>query len=128
MKLKKFIKNFVEHNTLIRLQYKINGGHKEVGALGMEHELKDSIYANHKVVGVTDILVRGRYAEAVNLTIERKVFILPCGCSSKSDPVYYNSHNEVFQCHKCGEYKLYETISGEKNVYNEISKRLEDGK
>jgi len=72
MKLKKFIEKFVEPNTLIRLQYKIKGGHEEVGNLGMEWELKDGLFANHRVVGITDILVRGNYTEAVNLVIKRK--------------------------------------------------------
>lgn len=75
MKLKKFIKKFVEPNTLIRLQYKIVGGHEEV--IGndnpkMEHELIKSEFANKKVIGVTDILfIKSNYVEAVNIVIER---------------------------------------------------------
>lgn len=75
MKLKTFIERFVEPNTLIRLQYKIKGGHEEViegDKPMMEHQLLKSEYADNEVVGVTDILYLGsHYLEAVNLTIER---------------------------------------------------------
>ena len=71
MKLKKFIKKFVEPNTLIRLQYKIVGGHREVLSNPlMEHELLKSEFANRRVIGVTDIvIINSHYPEAVNITI-----------------------------------------------------------
>lgn len=75
MKLKEFIEAFVEPNTLIRLQYKIKGGHEEVLPVAnpkMEWELRESKYADREVVGVTDILYRGHYPEAVNLVIKRR--------------------------------------------------------
>lgn len=73
MELKEFIEEFVEPNTLIRLLYKIKGGHKEVCGDNpkMEWELKNSEYANKKVIGVTDIVYRqSHFPEAVNIVIE----------------------------------------------------------
>ena len=72
MKLKKFIKKFVEPNTLIRLQYKIPGGHEEVpdGFKKEFWQIKGK-YADRKVIGVTDIVYKGYNSEAVNITIER---------------------------------------------------------
>lgn len=76
MILKDFIEQFVEPNTLIRLQYKTRSGHEHVGDNNypeMEWKLKDSEYANHQVVGVTDILYHEScHSEAVNIVIERK--------------------------------------------------------
>ena len=81
MKLVKFIKKFVEHNSLIRLVYKEKSGHKIVlndwDDVSMEHvilkgEGKYSHYINHKVIGVTDILVSGPYSESINIVIEEK--------------------------------------------------------
>lgn len=75
MTLKQFIENFVEPNTLIRLQYKLKDGHEEVDGDNpqMEWELKTSKYANRKVIGVTDILyLKSNYQEAVNISIERE--------------------------------------------------------
>ena len=76
MDVKTFITNWVEKNTLIRLWYKIKGGHEEV-IIGdkpmMEHKLINSEWADKKVVGVTDILgyTNSHHVEAVNLIIER---------------------------------------------------------
>ena len=74
MKLKTFIKKYVEHNTLIRLQFKTKEGHREVipgDHPMMEHELIKSVFASREVVGVTDILyTHGHYRDAVNLTIK----------------------------------------------------------
>lgn len=75
MKLKEFIENFVEPNTLIRLHYKIQGGHEEVCGEKpqMEWKLKVGEYADREVVGVTDIVyLKSHYTEAVNLTIQRE--------------------------------------------------------
>jgi len=82
MKLKEFVEKFVEHNTLIRLLYKNKGGHEVVlndwDDVSMEHELlkgkgKFKNYADHKVRGVTDVLVvKSPYSEAVNIVIEKK--------------------------------------------------------
>lgn len=76
MILKEFIEQFIEKNTLIRLQYKIKGGHEEVTPNSipiMEWELKESEYSNRKVIGITDILYKNKHhSEAVNLTIERE--------------------------------------------------------
>ena len=76
MKLKEFIENFICPNTLVRLQYKIKGGHEEVNGDNpeMEWKLKDSEYANRRVIGVTDILYpKSHYSEAVNIVIERLI-------------------------------------------------------
>jgi len=75
MNVKDFVENFVEPNTLIRLQYKVKGGHMQViegDKPMMEHELIKSKYADSVVIGVTDILyLDSHYKEAVNLTIEK---------------------------------------------------------
>ena len=74
MTVKEFIETLVEPNTLMRLQYKIEGGHEEVNedSLEMEWQIKDGEYADRKVVGVTDILYpNSHYKDAVNLVIER---------------------------------------------------------
>ena len=74
--LSDFIKNYVEPNTLVRLHYKIPGGHCEVlpnARPKMEWELLESKYVNRKVIGVTDILyIDDSPKEAVNITIERE--------------------------------------------------------
>lgn len=74
-----FVRAFVEHNTLIRLWYKVpkgeDGQHQEVIEWDkpmMEHELVKSEYNKRTVIGVTDILyLKSNYVEAVNLVIER---------------------------------------------------------
>lgn len=72
MKLKKFIKKYIDHNSLVRLLYKNNGGHEIVcddwNSVSMEHEILKNKgifkkYINHKVIGVTSILVGGPYSE-----------------------------------------------------------------
>jgi uncharacterized membrane protein YkgB len=73
MILKEFIQQFVEPNTLIRLQYKTKEGHEAVNGdkPEMEWQLEKGIYANRKVIGVTDILYyKSPYSEAVNIVIE----------------------------------------------------------
>lgn len=75
MNLKDFIENFVESNTLIRLQYKTESGHEAVNGDNpeMEWKLKEGVYADRKVIGVTDILYpHSNYPDAVNITIERE--------------------------------------------------------
>jgi len=73
--LKEFIEQFVEPNTLIRLWYKVKGGHKEVvpnDKPEMEHQLAKGKYAERKVIGVTDILyLKSPYIEAVNIVIKK---------------------------------------------------------
>ena len=74
MNLKDFIINYVETDTVIRLWYKVKGGYQEVlksGSPYMEHELINSIYANNKVIGVTDIVYfEDAHNEAVNIVVE----------------------------------------------------------
>ena len=73
MRLGRFIEKFVEPNTIIRLQYKIKGGHEEVpDGLMMEWTLKNTGFADREVIGVTDIAGHKTHSEAVNITIERK--------------------------------------------------------
>lgn len=78
MILKDFIEEFVEPNTLIRLWKKIKGGHQllfdSTDMVEMEWKIKkgEGIYKgleDSPVVGVTDILVKGNYTEAVNIVI-----------------------------------------------------------
>lgn len=79
MILKEFIKKFVEPNTLIRLVYKQESGHRTVlnswDDVSMEWEiLKErgiyTDYVNREVIGITDILVNGHYKEAINISIK----------------------------------------------------------
>jgi len=74
MKLKKFIKKFIEPNTLIRLWYKIKDGHEQVfdNKVQMEWEVALGYYAKHEIIGITDILmIDGICVEAVNIVIEK---------------------------------------------------------
>lgn len=80
MILKEFVENFVCINSLIRLWYPIKGGNEMVisgdKSVCMEHQLIrcEGIYkkyVNHNVIGVTDIVFRGPYPEAINIVIER---------------------------------------------------------
>lgn len=79
MILKDFIKEYVEHNSLVRVLYKNPGGHKLVlddwNDVSMDWTIvkgegKYAPYVNHKVLGVTSILVRGPYPESINIVIE----------------------------------------------------------
>ena len=79
MKLKDFIEEYIEHNSLVRVLYKNPGGHKVVlndwDDVAMDWEIvkgqgKYAPYINHKVLYVTSILVRGPYSEAINIVIE----------------------------------------------------------
>lgn len=75
MKVKEFVEQFIERNTLVRLWYNTKGGHEEViegDKPMMEWELEKCEYQDNNVVGVTDIqYLNSRYNEAVNLVIER---------------------------------------------------------
>jgi len=79
MTLKEFTENYIEHNSLVRVLYKEKGGHRIVlndwNDVDMDHQIvkgqgKYAPYVNHKVLGVTSIVVRGPYSEAVNVVIE----------------------------------------------------------
>lgn len=79
MILKDFIKQYVEHNSLVRVLYKNPGGHKLIlddwNDVAMDWEIvkgqgKYAPYANHKVLGVTSILTGGPYPESINIVIE----------------------------------------------------------
>jgi hypothetical protein len=79
MTLKEFIEEYIQHNSLVRVLYKNPGGHKIVlndwDDVDMDWKIvkgegKYAAYVNHKVLGVTSILVRGPYSEAINIVIE----------------------------------------------------------
>lgn len=78
MRLKIFIKKFIEHNSLIRLVYKEKGGYKSVldwDEVSMEHEIlkgkgKYKKYINNEVIGITSIMTIGHYPEAINIAIK----------------------------------------------------------
>ena len=80
MKLGEFIKNYIEHNSLVRLLYRVEkSGYKVVldswDDVSMEHEIlkgkgKFKDYINYEVLGITDVLVGGHYSEAINIVIE----------------------------------------------------------
>ena len=79
MTLKEFIEEYIQHNSLVRVLYKNPGGHKIVlndwDDVDMDWKIvkgegKYAAYVNLKVLGVTSILVRGPYSEAINIVIE----------------------------------------------------------
>jgi hypothetical protein len=79
MTLKDFINDYVEGNSLVRVLYKNTAGHKTVlqdwDDVDMDHQIikgkgKYATYINHKVIGLTSILVRGPFSEAINIVIE----------------------------------------------------------
>ena len=81
MKLKEFIEKF-SHNNMIRLHYKIKGGHRCVlesfDDVSMDHEIlngkgKNRHYINNEVLGLTGIYFQSgytRYPDAINIVIE----------------------------------------------------------
>ena len=81
MKLGEFIKQF-SHNNIVRLHYKIKGGHQCVleswDDVSMDHEIvngkgKNRHYINNEVLGLVGIHFRGsdtHYPEAINIVIE----------------------------------------------------------
>jgi len=81
MKLGEFIKQF-SHNNMIRLHYKIKGGHQCVledwNDVSMDHEIlkgkgKNRHYINNEVLGLTGIYFQTghtHYPEAINIVIE----------------------------------------------------------
>jgi len=81
MKLGEFIKQF-SHNNIVRLHYKIKGGHQCVleswDDVSMDHEIvngkgKNRHYINNEVLGLVGINFRSgdtHYPEAINIVIE----------------------------------------------------------
>jgi len=79
MKLGEFIKRF-SHNNLIRLHYKIKGGHELVledwNDVSMDWAVNQQQgnfrhYIDNEVLGLCSILIGGHYPEAINICIER---------------------------------------------------------
>ena len=80
MKLGEFLEKF-SHNNLIRLHYKIKGGHQRVlesdNDVSMDWEVnkgkgKNRHYINNEVLGLVAILyMHGSYTEAINIVIEK---------------------------------------------------------
>ena len=81
MKLGEFIKQF-SHNNIVRLHYKIKGGHQCVledwNDVSMDHEIlngkgKNRHYINNEVLGLVGIYFQSghtNYPEAINIAIE----------------------------------------------------------
>lgn len=82
MILKEFIENF-SHNNIVRLHYKIKGGHRLVledwNDVSMDHEIlkgkgKNRHYINNEVLGIVSIYLQPgqghHYPEAINIAIE----------------------------------------------------------
>lgn len=81
MKLREFIEKF-SHNNMIRLHYKIKGGHQCVledwNDVSMDHEIlngkgKNRHYIDNEVLGLTGIYFQSgytRYPDAINIVIE----------------------------------------------------------
>jgi hypothetical protein len=80
MTLKEFIKEYIGHNSMVRLLYKEDsGGHRIIlndwDEVSMDWEVLKGVgvyapYINHKVKYITSILVGGPYPEAINIVIE----------------------------------------------------------
>jgi hypothetical protein len=79
MTLKEFINEYIEHNSLVRVLYKIPVGHKLIlndwDEVSMDWEIvkgegKYAPYINHKVLGIASILTGGPYPESINIVIE----------------------------------------------------------
>ena len=79
MILKDFIEQYIEHNSLVRLVYKMGGGHKTVLNdwidVSMEWEItkgsgKYASYINHEVIGIASVYIPGQYPEAINIVIK----------------------------------------------------------
>lgn len=79
MKLIDFVREYIEHNSIIRVVYKQPGGHKTAlknwSEVSMDHELlkmkgKFAKFTNHEVIGVASILVAGNYGDAVNIVVK----------------------------------------------------------
>lgn len=80
MKLKEFVEQFVEGNSIVRLWHPISGGHhrivgEDMNVVDMAWKIVsgEGVYSNlvdSEVIGLTSILVGGPYSEAVNLVIE----------------------------------------------------------
>ena len=81
MKLGEFIKRF-SRNNIIRLVYKVVGGHETVGkdweASTMDWEVLKAKgifrhYIDNKVLGLAGICTGGNYPETINIVIEKLV-------------------------------------------------------
>ena len=79
MTLKEFVNEYIEHNSIVRVLYKIPVGHKlilndwdEVSMAWkiVKGEGKYATYINHKVLGIASILTGGPYSESINIVIE----------------------------------------------------------
>jgi len=82
MILKEFVDNFINHNSLVRLVYKIHGGNKVVlntwDEVSMAWEIskgegKYAPYINHQVIYITDCVIPTSFrscSEAINIVIE----------------------------------------------------------
>lgn len=85
MSLRIFVKNFICHNSLIRLWVVEDNEYKMLtdddnNSVCMDHELLNnkvwqSKYLEYKVKGVTDILVKDFYTEAINIVLYPEKFI-----------------------------------------------------
>ncbi len=80
MLLKEFIEKFISKNSLVRLVYPHQGGHKIVldvwDDVSMEWEIlkgkgKNRHYINNNVLGIASIGMNCNYREAINIVIER---------------------------------------------------------
>jgi hypothetical protein len=79
MKLGAFLKEFIEPNSLVRLVYKTDGGHKIVldswSSVTMEWEIlkgkgENRHYVDNEVLGIASIWMSCNNFEAINIVIE----------------------------------------------------------
>ena len=73
MKLKKFIEENIEHNTMVRLLTNVAGGHHCVednwDKVYMNHEIENTQYKDWEAICVTSVLGTGRHSEAINIVV-----------------------------------------------------------
>lgn len=73
MKLQKFIKENIEHNTMVRLLTNIQGGHCCVednwDKVYMNHEIQNTKYKDWEAICVTSVLGTGKHSEAINIVV-----------------------------------------------------------
>jgi hypothetical protein len=73
MTLAEFVTKHVNHNAIIRIWEKVQGGHKQIGDTMMAHKVSESLLANRNFKYVTDIVVTHEaHPEAINLVIENE--------------------------------------------------------
>lgn len=79
MKLRDFVANYIEHNSIVRLVRKTSSGHEIIdsnwGIVHMAHDFKrntpvNAMYGHCVVTHIASIYVRAAHPDAINIAIE----------------------------------------------------------